>query len=178
MAAITASFARDANRVPITIDGLVSTDSQTFTGSNATINVPIFGFTGIIEVRGLWGIVTTTLGANHTASSFRINDQTAQIYLTAVGGIDISTYTASSLIAKVGLAAAAITGKSAAVGFILEPTTLETHNFSPVIIGTKTTLTTSTIEYHYATTDTPTTGAMQFFLKWLPVSSDASIVSL
>ena len=173
-----ATFLRDANRVPITTDGVLSVDSQTLVGSSATVNVPIFGFTGVIEVRGLWGIVTTTLGANHTASAFRINDQTAQIYLTAVGGPDISGYTVGSLIAKVGLVAAALTNKSAAVGYILEPTTLETHNFSPIIIGDKTGLTNNTIEYHYATTDAPTTGAIQFFLRWLPLSADADVTPL
>jgi hypothetical protein len=175
---ISASFYRDANRVPITTDGVVSQDSQTFVGSNATVNVPIFGFTGSIEIRGLWGIVTTVLGANHTASSWRINDQTAQIYLTAVGGVDISAYPVGSLISKVGLVAAALTAKKADVGFILEPTTLETHNFSPIIVGAKSTLLTSTIEYHYATTDTPTSGAMQFFLRWLPLSADATVTPL
>lgn len=176
--AISSSYWRDANRVPITTDGLIATDSQTLVGSNATVNVPIFGVTGIIEVRGLWGVVTTTLGTNHTASAFRINDQTAQIYLTAVGGVDISGYEAGSLISKVGLAAAALTAKRANAGFILEPTTLETTTFSPVIIGAKTALTTQTIEYHYATTDTPTSGAIQFFLRWLPLSVNAGVTSL
>lgn len=175
---IQASFWRDANRVPITTDGLVSTDSQTFVGSNTTVNVPIFVFTGVIEVRGLWGVVTTTLGANHTASAFRINDQTAQVYLSVSTGVDISGATAGSMISKVGLVAAALTYKSAAVGYILEPTTLETIAFSPIIIGDKTTLTNNTIEYHYATTDAPTSGAMTFFLRWLPLSTDATVTSL
>jgi hypothetical protein len=176
--AITASFSRDANRVPITTDGLVSTDSQVLVGNNATVVVPIFGFTGIIEVRGLWAVVTTTLGVNHTAAAFRINDQSAQIYLTAVGGIDISGATVGSLIEKIGLAASTLTLKSAASIFSSEPTAAETHNFSPVIIGAKSGLTTGTIEYRYATTDTPTTGAMQFFIRWLPLSSDAGVTSL
>lgn len=175
---IPASYWRDANRIPITTDGVISTDSQTLVGASATVNVPIFGIMGIIEVRGLWGVVTTTLGANHTASAFRINDQTAQIYLTAVGGVDISGYEVGSLISKVGLVAAALTAKRANAGFVLEPTTLETTTFSPIIIGDKTALTTQTIEYHYATTDNPTSGAIQFFMRWLPLSTDATVTSL
>jgi hypothetical protein len=175
---INATFSRDANNVPIAIDGLTSSTTKTFTGASATVNVPIFGFTGIVEIRALWGIVTTVLGANHTASSFRINDQTAQIYLTAVGGADISAYPVGSMISKVGLVATALTAKKADVGFVLEPTTLETITFSPVIIGDKTALTNNTIEYHYATTDNPTSGAMQFFVRWLPISSDANISPL
>src|SRR6185503_4310086 len=105
------SFSRDANFVPDTARGCLTTTSKTLVGSNATVNVPIFSTVGIVEVLGLWGIVTTGLGANHTASAWRINDQTSQIYLTAVGGVDISTATAGSLISKVGLAAAALTYK-------------------------------------------------------------------
>src|SRR5258708_38393918 len=99
--AITESFPRDANNVPITTDGLISTDVQITTGTAASspFNIPIFGVTGVIEVRGLWGIVTTTLGVNHTAASFRINDQSAQIYLTAAGGVDISAATPGPMIA-------------------------------------------------------------------------------
>jgi hypothetical protein len=176
--AITASFWRDANRVPITTDGMVSNTTKVFTGNNTTVNVPIFSFKGICELRGIWGIVTTAIGVNHTAASFRINDQTAQVYLTAVGGADISTASIGSLIYKVGLVATAITYKSAAVGYILEAAAVATADYSPVIIGAKSTLTTGTIEYHYATTDTPTTGAMQFFCRWLPLSADANISPL
>ncbi len=172
------SFPRDANHIPDVANGCLATDIQTLVGNNATVNVPIFGVQGIIEVKGLWGIVTTALGVNHTASAWRINDQTAQIYLTAVGGVDISAYPAGSMIAKVGLVAAALTAKKADVGFVLEPTTLETMNFSPIIIGAKTGLTTQTIEYHYATTDQPTSGVIQFFMRWLPLSNDAQVLSL
>jgi hypothetical protein len=175
MPTTSGSFSRDSNRVPITTDGVISTDSQIFTGAAATVNVPIFGFTGVLEIRGLWGIVTTDLGANHTASSWRINDQTAQVYLTAVGGADISTYKAGSMIYKGGLVATALTAKSAAVGFIAEPAATQMMWFTPIIIGNKTTLTNNTIEYHYATTDNPTSGAMTFFLRWMPLSADATV---
>jgi hypothetical protein len=175
---VSASYFRDQNRVPLTTDGIISTDSRTFVGNNATVNVPIFGFTGVLEIRGLWGVVTTTLGANHTASSWRINDQTAQVYLTAVGGASIGGYTPGSMIYKGGLVATALTAKSAAAGYITEPAATQMINLTPVIIGDKTTLTNNTIEYHYATTDTPTSGAMTFFLRWLPMSNDASVTSL
>ena len=178
MATITSSFWRDANRVPITVDGITTTDSQTLTANNTTAVVPIFGFTGVVEVRALWGVVTTDLGANHTASAFRINDQTAQVYLTAVGGTTISAAKAGSLIVKTGLVATAVTYKSAAAGYIQEPTTLQTLDMTPVIIGSKTALTTGTIEYRYTTTDAPTSGAITFFIRWLPMSAAAGVTSL
>jgi hypothetical protein len=175
---IQASYFKDANRVPITTDGIISTNSKVFVGNNTTVNVPIFTFTGVLEIRGIWGIVTTVLGANHTASSFRINDQTAQVYLTAVGGVDISAASVGSMVYKSGLVATAASYKSAAAGYILEPTTLQTFDYTAVIIGAKSALTTGAIEYHYATTDAPTSGAMQFFVRWLPISVDATLTAV
>ena len=176
MSTMVNSFWRDANRVPITTDGLLATDTKTFTDNNTTAYIPIFGITGVIEIRGLWGIVTTALG-NHTAAYWRLNDQTAQVSITLSTGTTLSSAPADSLILKNGLAAAALTYKSAAAGFVSEPTTLETMIFSPIILGTKTALTTTTIEYVYTTTDTPTSGQIQFFLRFLPISSDASVTA-
>lgn len=177
MGTLNASFFRDENRVPLTYYGLISQTSKAITGSNNTFNVPIFTVTGAIEVTALWGVITTDLGVNHTASAFRINDQTAQVYLTAVGGIDISTKKAGSVIFKKGLVAAAVSLMDNAAGAILEGTALETEVPTPVMIVKKTGALTN-IEYHYATTDTPTSGAIQFFVRWLPFSADANVTPL
>jgi len=174
---VSASFFRDANRVPITTDGLITTDAQVLSGNNATVAVPIFGITGSVEIRGLWGIVTTAL-QNHTAAAWRVNDQTAQLDITLNTGTSLTNAPVGSLIVKKGLAAAALTLKSAAAGAISEPTTLETNIHSPFVLTQKTGGIATNIEYVYATTDTPTTGAIQFFLRWLPLSSDAAVTAL
>lgn len=177
MPTINSSFFRDNNRVPLTVDGFTTADSQTFTGNNTTVATPIFGITGSVEVRGLWGVVTTVLGANHTASAFRLNDQTAQVNITLNTGTDISAAAAGSIIVKKGLAAAAVVLSTNSAGRITEPTTLETPYFSPFVAVKKTAAVTN-IEYVYATTDAPTSGAMQFFIRWLPVSIDGAITAL
>lgn len=177
MADISGSFRRDANAVPITTDGLQATNTLTFTGSGATVNTPLFRITGSVEVRALWGVVTTDIGVNHTASAWRLNDQTAQVYITAVGGTDISALKAGSLIVKKGVVATALSKLDNAAGVVSEPTTLETTYFSPFVFVKKTAANTD-IEYHYATTDTPTTGAIQFFVRWLPLSADANVVAV
>lgn len=173
----TAAFSRDANNVPITTDGLTSTDVQTLVGNNTTVAVPIFSVTGTVEVRGLWGVVSSTIGVNHTAAYFRLNDQTAQVAITASSGVTLSGLAVGTTIVKKGLAAAAVTLLDNAAGRVSEPTTLETTFFSPFILMKKTGAATN-IEYLYTTTDTPTTGQMTFYLRWLPVSSDGSISSL
>lgn len=174
---ITQTFRRDANYVPITTDGITVTDSQVFSGNNTTVATPIFTVTGAIEVRGIWGVVTTVLGANHTASAFRFDDGSAQSNITLNTGTDISAANVGSVIYKKGLAAAAVTLLKSDQGRVSEPTTLETLYYSPFVLVAKDGVTTN-IEYVYATTDTPTSGAMQFFIRWIPVSADGNVTAL
>lgn len=176
MPTLAASFSRDANRVPITTDGLVIANSQTLSGSNTTVNTAIFTITGTVEIRGLWGVVTTVIGANHTAGLYRLNDQTAQVAITA-SGATLSGLAAGTTIVKKGLAAAALTLLDNAAGRVSEPTTLETTYFSPFIVMKKTGALTQ-IEYSYATTDTPTSGVIQHFLRFLPLSADANVTAV
>lgn len=177
MPTINSSYSRDNNRVPITTDGITTISNvQTLSGSNTTVNTAIFTITGTIEVRGLWGIVTTVIGANHTAGLYRLNDQTAQPAITA-SGVTLSGLAAGTTFTKKGLAAAALTLLDNAAGRVSEPTTLETTYFSPFVAMKKTGALTQ-IEYSYATTDTPTSGALTHYLRWLPVSSDAAVTAV
>jgi hypothetical protein len=177
MASIAASYFRDANRIPITTDGIITTDSQTLVANNATAAVPIFTVVGLVEVRGIWGVVTTVLGSNNTAAYFRLNDATAQSDITLATGTTLSSAAVGSIIVKKGLAAAAVTLLTSAQERVSEPTTLETTYFSPFVVVPKTAVTTN-IEFVYTTTNTPTTGAITFFLRWLPLSTDANVLAL
>lgn len=171
---VSAAFYRDANHVPITTDGVVTAATQTLSANNTTAATPIFRITGTIEVRGLWAVVTTVIGANHTGGLYRLNDQTAQVAITATGAT-LSALAVGTTVVKKGLAAAALTLLDNAAGRVSEPTTLETTFFSPFVVMKKTGANTD-IEYSYATTDTPTSGAIQHFLRWLPLSGDANVV--
>lgn len=172
---VAASFNRDANHVPIVVDGVQSNAFQTLTGNNATVATPIFRITGTIEVRAIWAVVTVTIGANHTAAFYRLNDQTAQPAITLATGITLSGLAVGTTIVKKGLAAAALTLLDNAAGRVSEPTTLETSVCSPFWAMKKTAANTD-IEYSYATTDTPTSGQLQHFITWLPRSADANVV--
>lgn len=168
------AFPRDDNSVPITQLGLATPEAVTFTGSNTTVNVPIFRITGTVLVNALYGVVTTDLGANHTAAYFRLNDQTAQSDITLATGTTLSAIKAGSVIVKKGLAGAAITLLSNSQERVSEPTTLEAMYFSPFVAVKKTAATTD-IEYTYTTTETPTTGAMTFYCSWIPISADGRV---
>lgn len=174
MPTVNASFSRDNNRIPITTDGIIISNSITLSGSNTTVAVPLFHIVGTVEIRGIWGIVTTDLGANHTAAYWRINDQSAQANITLNTGTTLSAIKVGSTIVKKGLAAAALVKLDNATGVVSEPTTLETTYFSPFVAVKKTAATTD-IEYVYTTTDTPTTGVIQFSCRFLPVSADGTL---
>lgn len=172
---VSGTFYRDANYVPITADGVVSVKEQTLSGSNATVSTALFRITGVVEVRALYGNVTTALGSNITAAYYRLNDQTAQPDITLATGTTLSAVAAGSSIVKKGLAGAAVTLLNNSAGRVSEPTTLETPYFSPFVVVKKTAANTD-IEFTYTTTNTPTTGVIQHFLHWLPKSADANVV--
>lgn len=156
---------------------IISTKVQTLVGNNTTVATPIFSVTGSVEVLRLWAVVTTTIGANHTTAFYRLNDQTAQPAITLATGVTLSALLADTVVAKFGLAAAALTLITNAAGRVNEPTTLETTMFSPFTLLKKTAAATN-IEYSYATTDTPTSGVLQHFVEWRPISANGALTAL
>lgn len=157
---------------------LVST-SKTLSANNTTAHVPIFSLTGSVDLIAIYGVVTTGLGANQTAAGFRLNDQTAQVDITLATGTTISAAPSNSLIARTALAATALTYKSSAAGAVMEPnaaTTIDT--FLPIVLIQKTPTTTTNIEFSYTTTDAPTSGVIQFFARYIPVSNGSGLAPL
>ena len=174
MPTVSATFSRDLDRIPITTDGItLISNNKVFTGNNTTVNVPIFTVTGAVEIRGIWGVITTTLG-NHTAAYWRVNDSTNTPAITLATGTTLSSKTAGGVIVKKGLAAAALVLLDTAAAVVSEPTTLETPYFSPFVVNANVSAT-SNIEYTYTTTDTPTSGAITFYVRFIPVSQGGVI---
>ena len=166
---------RDDNDSPVAGPGVFISVSKTLVGNNTTVAVPIFHVTGTVQVLALWGVVTTVLGANNTAAAWRLNDQTAQVDITAVGGTTLSAAAVGCTIVKKGLAAAALTLLDSAAGRVSEPTTLETLYFSPFVAMQKTGGVKTDIEFVYTTTDAPTSGAITFYAQYLPVGSGSKL---
>lgn len=171
------SFSRDGNGVPDMARGCLATTTKTLVGNNTTVAVPLFTVAGSIEVLGIWGVVRTVLGANNTAAYFRGNDGTNTPAITLSTGTTLSAANVGSIIAKKGLAATAVTLIKSDQFRISEPTTLETTLFSPFeLTGLNTG--TSNIEFVYSTTDTPTSGVIEFFMRWIPLTEDAQVTAL
>lgn len=177
MATTTASYWRDANRVPITTDGLTQIDTQTLIGSGETKAQALYTVVGQIEVRAIYGVVTTVLGSNVTAAYWRLNDSSAQSDITLNTGTTLSSAPVGSIMVKKGLATAAMTLLTSAQERVSEPTTLETTYFSPFVAVAKNGVTTN-IEFVYTTNQTPTSGVIDFYMRWLPLSVDANVISL
>lgn len=155
----------------------IVTTSQTLAANNTTASTAIFGVTGMVEVTRLWLIVTTAIGSAHTAAYYRLNDQSAQVDITASSGSTLSSFAAGSGAFKRGLVATALTVINNSAGRANESTAAVSPDFSPVILTKKTAATTN-IEYTYTTTNTPTTGVIKHYVEYRPLSDDGAIVAL
>lgn len=172
----SAAFARDQNRVPITQTGLSTTDAQTLTASGATADVPLFTISGSILVNALYGVVTTDLG-NCTAAYWRLNDGSNTPAITLATGTALTNAAAGSTIVKKALAATALTLLNNSASVVSEPAAAEGNYFSPFVVQSITGGTTN-LEFVYTTSDAPTTGAITFYLGWIPLTADSSVTAL
>lgn len=166
---------RDDNDSPVSGVGISVSNSKSLTANNTTAAVPIFHINGSVQVLALYGVITSTLGANNTAAYWRINDQSAQTAITAASGTTLSAGSAGGTLVRRGLAATNLLFKDANVGNFSEPTTAETIFFSPFVAVQKTGGVQTDIEFVYTTTDTPTSGTITFFAQYLPLSAGSKL---
>jgi len=146
----------------------------TLTGNNQTLSQAVFTVTGSVLVQGIWGEVTTVIGANHTAAHLRLNDQTATIDITLATGITLSGLAVGTLIYKESLTAVALQLKSNAAGAFEEPASAGQPALAPFVL-TKKNGAVTTVDYRYTTTDAPTSGAITWHALWLPLSGDGNL---
>lgn len=170
------AFKRDENFIPITENGLTASKSITLSASNTTAAVPIFNVVGDVQILALYGVVTTALGSNITAAHWRTNDQTAQVAISLATGTTLSSFTAGSLLTRRSLMSVALVGTNANAAAVVDPVGATAPGlFMPFAIVQKTGNVTTDIEFVYTTTNTPTSGAIQFFIGWVPLSANASV---
>lgn len=171
------SMLRDDNDQPVQGTGLTVSNSITLTGDSDTVAVPIFTVTGSVLVLAIWGNITTTLGSNNTAAYWRLNDSSNQSDITLNTGTTLSSAAAGSILVKKGLATAALTLLSNSQERVSEPTTLETLYFSPFVAVAKA-ATTTNIEFVYTTSNSPTSGVINFYVQYLPLGSGSKITTV
>jgi hypothetical protein len=176
MPSINASFSRDNNRVPVTVDGFIVTSDKTFT-ANGTVVVPIFSITGAVRVMCLYGIVTTAIGSNHTGAYWRLNDQTVTANITLdTTGATLSSFPVGSIVKKWDLVTAIAKAGSSATGTVVEPIYPGSTVFCEFDVVKKATADTN-IEYVYTTNNT-SKGAIRFYCGFYPLSDDGIITAI
>lgn len=169
-------FKRDKNFVPIADDGVTVTKEVTLSANNTTASAALFTITGSVEVRALYGVVTTALGANHTAAHWRLNDQTAQPAISLATGTALSAAPVGSRIDRRSLVSVALTLSSSAAGAVTDPVAATAPSYFMPFALTKKSGALTQVEYRYTTTDAPTSGAIKFSMRWIPLSDDADVV--
>lgn len=170
------AFRRDDNSVPITWRGLITGSSKTLTANNTTGNVPIFTVTGQVEITALYGIITTVLG-NNTVAFWRTNDGSTQNAITVATGTALTNAIAGGMISKKAGVATALTLTAGTSGQVIESATAGATYFQDFVIIANPSATTN-IEFVYTTTDTPTTGAITFYIRWVPLTANSTVSSI
>jgi len=178
MPTIDSSFWRDENRVPFT-ESFISVKSLTTNANNATSANPLFRVTGSVEVRALFGIVTTTLGSNQTAAHWRSNDQTATLPISLATGTTVSSLGVGSLLTRKSLVTVALTADNSTAAKVTDPVAATAPSvFMPFVVTQKVGGVNTDIEYVYTTNQTPTTGAIDFYIRWVPLTPNSKVTVL
>jgi hypothetical protein len=143
--------------------------------SNTTGSIVIGTLTGAIQVVSLQGTVTTVLSSNITAAHLRMNDQTNTPSVTLASGTALSAATAGSLLTKTLKADVAIVLADASQTRVTEPadTILSTKDNIPAFWLTAKNGATTTLDFRYTTTNTPSTGAILWEIWYYPINGGA-----
>ncbi len=153
-------------------------DVQTLVGNNTTVNVPIFRIVGVIEVYYLWAKVTTVLGSNLTACKFDLFDQTTSVAI-ASAGVTLSSLAVNSIFYVTSVGATSINSQSAATNPPL-PRGSQASPQGPgggMDIGSKVGANTD-VRFIYTTTNTPTSGVIEFYLCWRNIDKTSTVTAL
>lgn len=145
--------------------------TQTLSGNNETVATPLFRITGTVQVTQLYAVVTTVLGSNVTAAHWRTNDQTATLPISAAAGTTLSSLPVGSVLTRHSLVSVALKADSSAAAKVIDPvaaTAPAVH--MPFCVVQKTAGVNTDIEFVYTTTNQPTSGVIQHFVEWQPLS--------
>lgn len=153
------------------------TVSKTLSANNTTASVGLFRVTGSVYIHRLYGVVTTVLGSNNTAAHWRMEDGTNTPAISVATGTTLSSAPVGSVISRTGLVATALTLNDASQVRVLDAASAGNDGMSPFIITQKA-ATNSDIVFRYTTTNTPTSGVIQFFVEWEPLTAGSGVVGI
>lgn len=150
----------------ITIDG------------NGAQNDNLFSFTGSIEILSIWGIITSITDITTcTATNFNINDTLNTVQLTTTAGTAISGFSPGSLVMKESIATTAIFAQNASQCRVNDASSSGQEIWSPCIITAGNGLPSNNIRFGF-TGDAFTNFEMKFFVRWRPLSDNATLTAV
>ena len=152
----------------------ITEKSITLTATSETLVVDLFTLTGSVLIHKIWAEVTTIIGANHTNGFLRL-DAAAATPIT-LDGAALSGLAVGTMMIKEGLVAVVLTVLDNATQDFEEPAAAGDPAFQPFIVTKKTAVATH-IDYSYATTDAPTSGALKWKVQWEPLSDDGALAA-
>lgn len=169
------AFLHDADHQPITWRGIITKDTQTLS-TTGTVAVPLFTVTGQIEITALYGVITTALG-NNTAAYWRTNDGSTQNSITLNTGTSLTGAIKGGVISKKAGVGTALTLTAGTSGQVMESGTAGATYFQDFVVIANP-LATTNIEFVYTTSDNPTTGVIDFYIRWVPLTPGSTIIPL
>lgn len=155
-----------------TFDNLLHKD-LTLAGAD---DYDLFQVTGIVQINYLYGYVETQIAAGTTGAYLNLFPTGgAAIEITDItgAGTDISGAVVGSLMAKTGLANAAMDLESAALGFIAEVATNYRNALKPFVLGQKTGGVDTFIRLTVAGAGAG--GLIHWHCDWEPISNDGFV---
>lgn len=171
---------RDANRVPYTRFGAIAKTTLNLTGNNETVTSPLFRIYGSVEIVRLYGIVTATIGAATATTSWTLSDSDgSSTAISGAAGTDISDRAPGTLLIRRGLSANVLVIGAASTASVTDVGGAGNKYISSLLVGIeKTGNVASYLNFVYATTSTPTSGAIDFYCGWVPLSAGSRLETL
>ncbi len=156
----------------------VDSVSKTMNASATTASVPLWRLTGTIRITKIYGVVTTTIGANHTAAHFRMTDGTNTPAITLATGVAVSAAGVGSVLLRNSDVGGALALNNSSQARVTSSAGATGQPFFTESVLTQKLSTNTDIEYRYTTTDAPTSGVIKFFIEWEPLSDDGNLTAL
>jgi surface antigen len=149
--------------------GTTVTKSITLSANNTTATVDLFTVTGVgIIITKLVGVVTTQIGSNHTGSQLVAYDGSTTVDVSSTGASPLSGAQVGALVAGVS------TSSPIAIVDRANVSASDSTPDVPYITLFTAASGTTKIQYKYTTTNTPTSGAITWYLTYTPIANGAA----
>ena len=154
------------------------TKSITLDADSETKSYNLFTVTGICKITKLYGEITTVASSDVSACFCDLYDGSVNVDITeSMSGADISGLPAGSLLIRELDAVSPFSVKDGTDNYISEESSTTYKVFAPLAVGQKGDGTTTNIRFTYTTFDSPSSGAIKFYIEYEAMSDDGAIAA-